>query len=153
MAGLTGPRDTKQYGGSPFGVLPETLQFTVTNGSTLYEGALATVVAAGTVQPSAATTNGKIAGRCEPGNGGVSSFVGNAGGTVYATCRQGVFMWDINTGGGAITAATFGSAVYAFDDHTVTLTSEDVIAGTFYGLDSLTGTQAMVLSLFGVTLP
>ena len=151
MAALTGPRSTTQYGGSPFGVLPETMVFSVASAVTIYAGALVTIDSSGNANPSSATLTGKIAGRAETGNGGLSAFTSTTTGTGgpgtttsgTVTCRQGVFLWDIN---GTLTKSSYAAAVYAYDDHTVTTTSEDTIAGSFLALDSMTGSQAMVLS-------
>jgi|GEM_PF-6351819 hypothetical protein len=148
MSALTAPRSTAQYGGSPFGVLPETFAFTVSTGVTLYQGALAVVSAStGTVQPMTQASSLVVAGRCEAGNGGVSSF---AAGT-QATIREGAFLWDLDPNHKP-TAANFGALVYGLDDHTIgTNASSSSIAGVFLGLDPVSG-QAIVLTTFFASL-
>ena len=148
MAALTAFRSTKQYGLPPGGTVPETLQFDVAADVTIFQGALVTIDSNGNANPSAASLAGTCAGRCDPGQGGVSATTGGAAvsDSVSVTVRQGVFLWDIN---GTLTKAAFGSNVYCYDDHTVTAVEEATVAGVFLGLDSITGSQAMVATYWG----
>lgn len=148
MGALTAPRSTPQYGGSPFGVLPETMSFTVSAGVTLYQGALAVVSAStGTVQPMTSAGSLVVAGRCEAGNGGVSSFAAG----VAATIRQGAFLWN-NGAGHLLAAANFGTLCYGDNDNTVsTNSSSQSVAGIFLGIDPVS-LYAIVLTTWGCQL-
>jgi hypothetical protein len=158
MAALTGYRPTEIYGGAPDGVLPN--RFYVPQGAngTIYGGALvviattsggagATAYTAGYAYPAGAASGldsgylaGAILGMADAGNagGGLSSWVGTGvNGGNYLQVRQGCFLWDTSTAGGAITLANFGAKVYAVDDHTVALTGapNTSCAGIFMGLN------------------
>ena len=147
MANISTPRSTAQYGGTPFGVLPETYVLGVAASTTISQGTMVAVNASGYAIPATAAT-GNVVGRCEAGNGGVSVIVNTgSAGSVSVTVRQGCFFWDSS----GLTIANFGAVVFATDNHTVAASGTDV-AGVFAGFDNITGTQAMVLTVLGQRL-
>lgn len=160
MAALTGFRPTEVYGGAPDGVLPTRYYVPVEAGVTIYGGALVVIDAAGNACPAgnvgAGYVAGAVLGMADAGNagGGVSSVSGGAvAGSSFIQVRNGCFLWDASTAGGAITKANFGQKVYAVDDHTVALSGapNTSAAGLFMGFNpsptSLDPTQAQVAVL------
>ncbi len=151
MAQLTAPRPgTEAYGRVPgVNVIPQTWSLPQAANTTMYQGGLAVVVN-GFVQEAAAGQAGTVVGKVAAGNGGQSVYTTGASagaGENLVTIEQGCFMWDNPD---PLTFANFGSKVYAADDHSVTATAGgNAAAGFFVGLDSATGTQAMVLTILG----
>ena len=149
---LATPRSTLQYGGVPgVNVLPETFFVPVASGQTVYQGSLIVLNPSGLAEPAGSVT-GTVVGRMEPGNGGVSVVTSTSSSITYATgangitVREGCFLWDI-AAGQVVNASTVGALVYAYNDHTITLTAtSNSIAGVCCGLDSATQSQAMVLT-------
>ena len=150
MAALTGFRPTKAYGRVPgVNVLPQTFDLPQKANSTMYAGGLAMVVN-GFVQEAVSGQAGTVVGKVATGNGGVTSYVAGASagaGQNLVTVEQGCFEWDNPD---PLTFANFGAKVYVSDDHSVTATAgSNAAAGYFVGLDSATGTQAMVITILG----
>ena len=148
MSQLTAPRSTSAYGRVPgVNVLPQTFYLPVAASTTIYQGSLVTVNSSGYAIPAVAGTGGVVVGRCAAGPGGLSVNTAVGAGSVSVTVEQGCFLWDNPD---PLTFANFGVKVYALTDHSVTATAgSNAAAGYFVGLDSATGTQAMVVSILG----
>ncbi|HVA80966.1 MAG TPA: hypothetical protein VNF29_08575 [Candidatus Binataceae bacterium] len=120
MAGLTNSRNTPELSdGGRMRV------FGVEANTNVYLGGMLALDASGNAVPASATTTTanalRIVGRAErvlngiPGENAINNP--GAAGAISITARKGVFLYDQD---GSITAAAFGSACFALDDHTVT---------------------------------
>jgi hypothetical protein len=154
MAQLSAPRSTLAYGRVPgVNVLPQTFYLPMAANTTIYQGALVTVNSSGYAIPAASGTAGTVVGRCAAGNGGQSVFANTtaagfgAAAALSVTVEQGTFLWNNPD---PLTFANFGVKVYATSDNGVSATAgSNAAAGFFVGLDSATGTQAMVITILG----
>ncbi len=134
MAALSAQFNSPQMGSG----VPKSMSYPVLTGVTIYEGALVVINASGYAKPAVSEASDIAVGRCKAtiASGSASS------GTYQVEVEQGVFLWDVN--GTAVTIANLGALIYAYDDHTVTLSSSSAsIAGTIYGL-AASGTKAWV---------
>lgn len=140
MAALTGFRPTEVYGGAPDGVLPTRYYVPIAANVTIFGGALVVIDSDGNANPAgnvgAGYVAGAVLGMADASNigGGVSSYLGGTvAGANFMQVRNGCFLWDVS---GVLTKASFGSKVYAVDDHTIILSNagpNTSCAGLFMG--------------------
>jgi hypothetical protein len=132
-------------------VLPSSFYLPIGSGQTLYQGGLAVFVTTTGLEEASTGQAGVVVGRVAVGNGGQSVFTNTAGNANYAssaTVEPGCFLW--NNTSSLTTLANFGALVYADSDQSVTSTAgSNAKAGYFVGVDSATGTQAMVVTYLG----
>jgi hypothetical protein len=151
---LTSFRPTDAYGRVPgVNVLPQTHYLPMAASTQAYAGGLALVNSSGYVEPAGSGNAGCVVGRIAVGDGtgntnvGQTSFLSTTAASIYLTVEQGTFLWDNPD---PLTFANFGSKVYASSDHSVSATANsNGAAGFFIGLDTATGTQAMVTTILG----
>ncbi len=111
MTALTSDRDTAQRSGIDF-------SFPVAAATTIFNGSLVVLDAAGNAKPGATAAGLTAVGRAE-------ARVVNAGaaGDETVPVQRGIFRWGNSGSGDAITAAEIGDACYIVDDQTVAKTS------------------------------
>ena len=112
-------------------VFPVLLAFPVEANTSIFEGALVAINAAGNAIPaSQATPLEKIVGVCNRqalnlAIGGTTSpeagIATGVAGSIKVTVLQGAWYFNANTDGGNFTLGTFGANVFASDDNTVSL--------------------------------
>jgi hypothetical protein len=152
MAALSANRPTQQYGGVPAGVVPERWYMPVEANTTIYQGSLVEINAAGNAIPAAAATAGSVLGRSDQFVANTTAAGFGAAAALSVTVRQGAFLWDLASGA-ALTKANFGQKVWAASDHEVDSNSHSAAAGMFMGLDtgtsldSVAAPQAIVLTI------
>lgn len=127
MAALTAVRSTKRWGGGG----PERLyEPPMAASTTIHQGSLVALNAAGFLVPAAAGTTLKVLGRAE------ESKTAGAGQNPRVKVSTGVFNWT-NSGTNAVTIASRGGLVYAEDDQTVgSLATGFSVAGVLVDIDS-----------------
>lgn len=151
---LTAPRPTDSDGRVPgVNIFPQTCYLPMAASTTMYAGGLILVNSSGYAQPAGAGVAGCVVGRLATGDGtgntnvGQTVFTSTTAASVYVTVENGTFLWDNPD---PLTFANFGEKVYASSDHSVSATANsNGAAGYFVGLDTATGTQAMVVTFLG----
>jgi len=131
MAALTGPRDTKARGDVDSGRLD---QFGVADATTIYQGAICCLNAAGEVVPGTVSTSLTALGRADN-----SHPLSTSADQFLVGTRVGMFAYDSGTAGDAITKADRGKVCYIIDDQTVGLTDGGATrskAGRVYDVDA-----------------
>ena len=108
---LANNRDTKQRGA---GVLPEAMALPVAAATTIYQGSMVALNAAGYAVPASADSALRVIGRAE-------QKVVNAGsaGDEKVLVKRGVFRFANSGTTGEVTAADIGKPCYVVDDETV----------------------------------
>jgi hypothetical protein len=151
---LTQFRPTDSDGRVPgVNIFPQTTYVPMAASTTIYAGGLIIINSSGYAVPAGSGVAGCCIGRCATGDGtgntnvGQSSFTSTTAASIYITVEFGTFLWDNPD---PLTFANYGIKVYASSDHSVSATANsNAAAGYFIGLDTATGTQAMVVTFLG----
>ena len=154
MAQLTAFRPTDSDGRVPgVNIFPQTVYLPMAASTTIYAGSLVLVNSSGYAVPAGQGVAGCVVGRCGVGDGtgntnvGQTSFTSVAAASIYITVENGTFLWNNPD---PLTFANFGAKVYAASDNSVSETANsNGAAGYFIGVDTATGTQAMVVTFLG----